>query len=339
MFLLVFKNILVIVIVIMRQLILILYITIISLINNVFILPFILLTLPFTNNILNIWNNLYFMSISGILKYICNISIYVKNVEILNTMFDNSNKSIIIQNHLSNWDFLVIPLLNIKNKLFKIKIKMIALYDGYISLPGIGLFSLLNNNIMLSYNKNKNFKALDECKYNTNDWIYLYPEGNIFCKKSKQSNDNYCKQNNIITTKNCLYPRFGAIKVLNKNNNITNIYSLCTQYDNMVPSNKYHTLLNHNLPKKIFVTINNTVVNDIIEDTINIYRDIDKYLDKEINMNEYIKIDKNLLEFVSLICYLLLFIYNCSLLYSNYLYSVYLLSVIIIYYTYIFYLI
>lgn len=52
-------------------------------------------------------------------------------------------------------------------------------------------------------------------------------------------------------------------------------------------------------------------------------------------MNEYIKIDKKLLEFVSLTCYLLLFIYNCSFLYSNYLYSVYLLSVTIIYYTYI----
>jgi len=322
----------------MKNIALILYITLLALINNIYILPIILLTLPFTNKILNIWINIYFTSITGLLKYVCNVSIHIKNSHILHDMFDDMNNSIVIQNHLAQWDFLII-LLNISKKLCKIKIKIIGLYQGFMLMPGMGLFGLLNSNIMLCYNKIKNLQVLEKCKNDKNDWIYLYPEGNIFCEKSKQSSDKYCKENNIIPTKNCLYPRFGALEIINKNNNINTIYSLCTQYDNVKPSKKYHTLLNHTLPKNIFINIKKTHVKNLVSDTVQIYRDMDEYLDKEININEYIVADKSFIELLCLLFHLLLFIYNCSLLYNNYFYGLYLGFVMFIYYSHTVYLI
>ena len=183
----------------------------------------------------------------------------------------------------------------------------------------------------------KNYNILNKCRIFSNDWVYLYPEGNVYCEKSKDSNDKFCKENNIQPTKNCLYPRFGALDIISKNNPINTIYTLCTQYDNLKPSKKYPTLLNHQLPNNIYINIMEKHVDDMMQDTIKIFRNIDNYLNNEIDITSYSVMKKNTLELGCLIFHILLFCYNIYLLSTNYLYGGYLVTVLPLYYLYVLY--
>jgi hypothetical protein len=331
------------------------YLLFITFINNFFLLPFVLIGSLFTKKIITLYTNINYICISGLLKYYYNISVYIENIKIayelcnapesIKLVYQQDSKqiendtSIIILNHLTQFDFVTLTLFSSfsKNILFP-NTRGIIYYFAYIYLPGIGILSYLNKGVMISFNKIKNFLNLEKCKINKNDLIYLYPEGNVYCTKMKNSVDKYCDDNNIERMKNCLYPRSGALDILHKNNNIKNIYSVCMQYDNIKPCGKYHTLSNTKLPNKVYFKFNKHELNgeNINKKTVDIFREFDNELDKNIDESKYLLIGKSYIELFCMIFFALLFITACYYIINyNYVLLYYVIATIL-YYVYTF---
>ena len=313
------------------------HLLIVSWINNIFIYPFLLLN----NTLLLRWSLSYFISISGLIKYFYNISIHVNNMNIIDDIiYSDKSKSIVIQNHLSQFDFLFISSLISNNNIIpNINMKMLTFYDLYLYLPGFGLVCYLLKNIMITYNKIKNIKLIENCEINSDTLLWFYPEGNVYCKRAKDVVDKYCDNNNLPKMKNCLYPRSGAVEILQKNNKINTIYSVTTQYDNIKPSDKYHSLVNSNLPSNVYFKLDKHHVmdNDIFNKTVEIFHDMDNNMDKDIINNEYKKLDNNYIEILCILIQGLFFILCCYMMYQYYFMRLYFISGSICYYAYLYF--
>ena len=100
----------------MHNSILLFYLIVVNTMNISIMLPFLLLECISVK-----WWVSYLISISGLLKYVYNISIYVNDKTLLLELLDDKNDkshSIIIQNHPSQFDFLApIPFLSINNNI------------------------------------------------------------------------------------------------------------------------------------------------------------------------------------------------------------------------------
>jgi hypothetical protein len=330
------------------------YMGIISTINTIIVLPLILLgiflnkmnkyyNIPYfehTHKIYTIYANIFLSGISGILKYFYGTEIFVENIKLLDELIDSNRSSgnIIVQNHQTEFDYLFGYALLIKNmKLNYHNLKMIMGYHVYVMLAGIGLISILSNSILIRYNRNKDEHDIKLCEIKKNDIVYLFPEGCVYNKNNKEKSDKYCDKNNIEKTKNCLYPKTGALEILNINNNINHIYSFCTQYDSILPCDKNHTLFNTKMPKQVYIKIEkHTVDNTIQETTIDVFRKMDKYMDKNINIDNYVKIDNTYSELFYLFIFLFIFAVGCySLVQYNFV-RYYFISVLAIYYIYLY---
>jgi len=323
----------------------------ISLVNTVFMLPIILLLMLFEkiynylepndiseNTFLLKWTNSFLINISGSLKYLYNTKLHIKNNELIDELFNSdTSNSIIVQNHLSQFDFLSVALfLSHYNNIPSINMKMLSYYPLYLGLPGFGMVCYLINSIMITDNKQKNIKVIEDCKINKNDWLWFYPEGNVFCKKAKDINDTYCDKNKIDTMKNCMYPRLGGVEILQKQNKVNTIYSIGTQYDNIKPCDKYHTMINCDIPKNIYIDLNkHTVTKDTISNkTVEIFKDIDTLLDKKINENEYVTEEGNSTEILCMTFHILFFMLCCYMMYNHKSLFKYFIIVTVIYYIY-----
>lgn len=305
----------------MNHKLLLVYITFVSLVNNLFILPFIIPSLLYTNYFLIKYVNTYLIGLSGLLKYFYNISIYVKNKNIITDLFNsNKSKTIIIQNHLSQFDFMFISSLLAENNSYipNIHMKLLIFISLYIASPGFGMVCYLIDCIMISYNKVKNIKSIEKCKINNNNWLLFYPEGCVYCTTAKEKADKYCDDNKLNRMKNCIYPRFGAAEILQKNNKVDTIYSVTTQYDTIKPSGYYHSFINCNLPNNIYFNFDKHNINDneISDKIVSIFRNIDNTLENNnIDFDDYSLLDKKYIELICLLFHMILFLVCCYFMY------------------------
>ena len=309
-------------------------------INNFILLPILLISKLFTDKIVGIYNNIIYVTGTAIFKYCNNVSIYIckKNINYLHDMFNVDGSSITIFNHLTQFDYIFFgALLSFSKIITNFNIRIPAYYYTNYFIPGLGLLGYLNNSIIISHNKNKNLSDLEKCKINKNDFMYLFPEGNVYCTKTKNIVDKYCEDNNIEKMKNCLYPRSGALNILHKNNNINKLYSVCIQYDSIKPTGKYHTLLNTKLPNKVYFKVNKHNINksdNIHAKSVEIFREFDKDIEIGIDESEYILANKYYNEIMCMIFQSSLFITSMLLIYNYSIVRYYYASVIPLYYMY-----
>jgi len=307
----------------MNHKLLLFYLTFVSLINSLFILPFILPTMIFTNYFLIKYVNSYFIGLSGIIKYFYNLSLYVKNKKYLSELFtSDKSKSIIIQNHLSQFDFIFISSLLAENTFLipNIHIKILIFISLYIASPGFGIMCYLMDCIMISYNKIKNFKSIEKCKINMNNWLWFYPEGCIYSSTVKEKADKYCDDNKLDKMNNCIYPRFGAATILQKNNKVDTIYTVATQYDTIKPTGYYHSLVNCDLPNNVYFQFDkhNIDDNNIANKIVSIFHNFDNILENNnTDYDDYIMLKRNYIEIICMLFHLVFFIICC---YSMYMY-------------------
>ena len=169
--------------------------------------------------------------------------------------------------------------------------------------------------------------------------IYIYPEGNWYGKKNLDKSNKWCDDNNLSRMKNCLYPRLGAMKMLNKVNNFKSIYTLMMNYNNKIPSENIHlhndafpyNHLPNKLIKDVYIKIDEKAISDdIAKTTVDIFYDFDKQLDKPLDTTKYELLPITKGEIKSIICHTLLFIIAIYLLYINTTVRKYLLVIFIL---------
>jgi len=314
------------------------YFFFLSPINTILALPLLFLSKIFTNKLVTFWYYSFGYSFTTILKYYYNVSFYVKNKYLLEEFTDNKyngSHTLLIQNHLSQIEFIFLSaLFSMKNKIPNKLLRMVSFYYIFIATPGIGILCYLADYIIITYNKIKNIISLNKCKIKDNELFYLCPEGSVFSTENKKITDKYCETNNIPIMKNCLFPRPGALEIIHKNNNIDTIYLLTTQYDTIKTTGKYHTLLNTKIPNKVYIKFDKYNITDdkIFDKTVELFRNIDNYLDKEIDESEYTLLPLNKLEIFSLLFHLFVFMCGVLALYNYNILFVYLLFVYIVYY-------
>jgi hypothetical protein len=282
--------------------------------------------------------NSYLIGLSGLLKYFYNITIHVRNKNIITELFNSNKKnSIIIQNHLSQFDFIFISSLLAENiySIPNIHMKLLIFYSLYIVSPGFGIICYLMDCIMISYNKIKNMKSIERWKINSNNWLWFYPEGCIYSTVSKEKADMFCNDNNIPIMKNCIYPRSGAAEILQKNNKVDTIYSVATQYDTIKPNGYYHSFISCNVPTNVYFQFYKHKVNDnnISNKIVSIFRDIDNIIENnDADYDDYIVLEKHYIEIICLLFHGLFFVLCCYIMYTYPLMILYSIIVTILYY-------
>jgi len=312
------------------MLILFVYFTIISIINNFLLFPFLLLSKKLNSKLYLYIGNIYLFGLSFIIKYFHNSKLYIKNKH----LFDENINKLIIQNHQSEFDYFFGYMLFFINNL-SFNLKMIISYHVYYILPGIGLYNILLDAILIKFNKT-DLNRLDKLKIKDNDIVYLYPEGYVIHKKTKEKSDNYCLKNNIEKTKNVLYPKTTGLNIITKNNNIKDIYVLCTHYSDFLPNDINHKIFTTQIPKKIYIDIQKYEINDIKETTVQIFRNIDKSFNNK-NYDDYKLINLTLKEFLCFLFNIILFIFGIYLLYNYHIVKFYFLIQFILYYVYLYF--
>ena len=294
----------------MKNKLLIFTILIIALIVNIIIAPFITVTMLFTDKILIAWVNSFIMALTCFIKYYYDVKVHIKNEDVLQELFDDNNNkkhSIVISNHLSHFDFLYIwSLLSVKERLSNINFKSISYYYLYL-FPGIGTMISLSGSMLTSDNKEKSLDSIEKCKINNNDVIMIYPEGGVLYQSALDKSNKYCDKNNIEKTKNCLYPRTGAINTLHKNNHIDTIYTFTQQFDK--PHTKeIYGLFDTSIPDKVYFKFDKVKTDNPEMDTINFFRNTDTHLDKKLDKDEYSLVKISLCEKICLTLYTTFFI-------------------------------
>ena len=305
----------------MKNILLVFALFFISILINFTIAPLIIISMAFTDYYLLTWYNTLLIACSGFIKYFYDVQVYVDNIDNMNSMMDGNN--IVISNHLSEFDFLYTFAL-LKNN--NIHLKFIIYYHLYL-FPGIGIILYLLDCIQITDNKKQSLANIEKCKINKNTVLFLYPEGTIYNNISLAKSNDYCIKNNIERTKTCLYPRTKALNIIAKNNNIDTLYSIHTKYNT---DNIYNGLTKVDIPNRVYMKINKIKTNNIEEDTIKIFRDMDKITTKD----EYIQLDITLSEKIYMVVYLSLFAILCIHFYEI---RYYLYTTIILYYSYLVY--
>jgi 1-acyl-sn-glycerol-3-phosphate acyltransferase len=250
--------------------------------------------------ILHILKNLFWSSSSFFSTNVMFPKIYINDINMFENIFKNKQQNIIISNHLTELDFIVLAILLNNKKVFSAKICGIVKKSVGFMIFFVGFIGFMTGDIFL----NRKIE-LDMYKLKnkiTCDLIALFPEGTCFNKDRKKISDQYCAKNNLPVFKYHLYPRITGIKTIIQNNhNFKNIYDFTIVYEN-IDKKKYGThynifyylFSNNNLPKKIYINIskynleqNNS--KDYIDKKIeNIYYNKDKFVKKfDIHNNKF----------------------------------------------------
>jgi 1-acyl-sn-glycerol-3-phosphate acyltransferase len=268
-------------------------------------------------------NNLI-KSLSLITKIFLFPNIFINSNDIFNEIVENSNKTLLISNHLTELDFLLIPIFTSNMNFTYNDIKVAKKNVGY-QIPVFGFFGLLSGDIFLQRNINLDKNKLNK-KINFN-FMLLYPEGTCFTKQKKLISDKYCDKNNLIKFKYHLYPRMTGLKlILNNNKDIKYLYDITIVYDKIKKNygpdyNMFYYLINKfEIPNKIFIQVNkykidrkNCFDKKMIE---NIFLSKDEFVKKfDFTSNNFIRISYNYSKgfgsfvFVNLICIFSIYLY------------------------------
>ena len=324
----------------MKNKILIFYLFVIGAINNMTIAPLLLLTMPFTKYFLLKYYNIFMLTGSYLVRLYYNVKVYVSNKNLMHDMLDNNNKehSIVISNHMSQFDFLYFyNLLAVKNYIQSIQFKFVAFYYLYL-FPGVGILAYLTDCIQISNNKKRTIDNMNNCKLGKNDIFFIYPEGSTYRQSYLDKSNEYCDKNNIERTKLCLYPRDVGLNIIDKNNNINTIYSLWMQFDK--PHEKdYYGVIQKDIPKTVYIKLNKHLIENmnISNKTIEIFRDIDTHLLKGLDKNDYELLEPSYCEKLCLLSYTSLFSFLVYALYESSYFRYYLSTTTTLYYLYLYY--
>lgn len=254
----------------------------------------------------------------------------------------NKNKILLISNHITELDFLLIPLFTINSNLTNTNVQIAKKDVGY-QIPFIGLTGSLSGDIFLQRNVNLDIDKLNK-KIDFN-FMMLYPEGTCFTKQKKIMSDNYCDKNKLIKFKYHLYPRLTGLElIINNNKDIKFIYDFTVIYDSIKKNyGPKYALLNFllckfKIPNKIFIKINKYKIDKkigfdkkIIE---NIYLSKDDFIEKfDINCNNFVPVNYNYLRgfkcFISVNLICVFSIYLCVK--FNFIKFLYLFQILIYY--------
>ena len=320
----------------MKNKLLIFTMLIVALVINLIIAPFIMVTMIFTDKFLLVWHNSFIMAMSCFIKFYYDVKIHIENEDILEEILDDNNNkknSMVISNHLSHFDFLYLfNLIATKPNVPNNNFKLASIYYTYL-FPGIGILCYLTNSMLISDNKKKSLANIEKCKINSNDVVLLYPEGFIYRKGTLAKSNDYCIKNNIELTKNCLYPRNTGLNIIAKNNNINTLYSICMQFDKKHTKELY-SLFETDIPNRVYMKFNKTKTDNPDKDTINIFRNMDTYLEEPLNKSKYNESNISLCEKICLTLYTLFFILCMMQIIDNKYILGYLIVATMIYYSY-----
>ena len=215
----------------------------------------------FNRNIGFFIKNIHAISIGFILKYLLRVQLYVNSNKLANELVNNDEQIILIQNHISEIDFLCLSLfmLNIK-KLFNFKFIGVIKKNVGLLVLGFGLISSLARDLYLDRNINLD-KVLLKRNNNANI-LYIFPEGTCYNEHTKQISNVYVKKNNLIKYKHLLYPRITGIEtIINSHKKYKKIFDFTVMYDTIdkkefIKTHKFYEFFNkYDFPKKIFINI------------------------------------------------------------------------------------
>lgn len=198
-------------------------------------------------------------------------NINVDSTNILKQMNKKNNVDILMGNHYSTIDFiLMFYLLNCVQR----KDIIILMKKSLIYYPVLNIHLDNPNYIKLNRNWEDDKDVLEESiKKINNGIIIIFPEGTRLCKDTYNNTKKYCKENNIVLNKNLLIPRvkglFNIVNTLKKNNKMGNLYDMTsiipqimenfhnTEFDlvklfSTNISNSYHFIRKLNLPDYYF---------------------------------------------------------------------------------------
>lgn len=205
--------------------------------------------------------NMYYISLSFILKYLMDIEIFVNSKIIFEKISSNNkDKNILISNHLTEIDFMLTTF--IVNKFDHLKnIKIISVSKKIIGffLTGIYMFIIISKDILLDRNINKDYDRLSN--NNNANLFFIYPEGTCFDKEKKIISDNYTQKNNLPSYKYLLYPRLTGLEIILKKFKYNKIYDITLVYDTIDKKmyGKNYDLLTfiykYKFPRRIFINI------------------------------------------------------------------------------------
>jgi hypothetical protein len=190
-----------------------------------------------------------------------NIKLYVNSNKLAYELVNNDEQVILIQNHISEIDFLCLSLfmLNIKN-LFNFKLISVIKKNIGLFMLGFGLMSALSRDLYLDRNINLDKQILK--KNNNSNLLYMFPEGTCYNEKTKRISNEYVKKNNLIKYKYLLYPRITGINtIINSHKKYTKLYDFTVFYDTIkkteyLNTHKFYEFFNkYKLPTKIFINI------------------------------------------------------------------------------------
>jgi 1-acyl-sn-glycerol-3-phosphate acyltransferase len=293
---------------------------------------FLRIFVPESTQYFMIVKNIIINSIGFLTKTLLFPNIYVNSNDIIREQ-NKYDKKLIISNHPSEFDFLLMCIFFTNTTLTNKNTSMVKKDIGY-QIPILGFYGLLSDDIFLQRNLNQDNNKINK-KLNFNSML-IYPEGTCFNNKRKIFSDNYCDNNGLMKFKFHLYPRMTGIElIMNKNKNIHQIYDLTLIYDEIIKNNYGHhySIFNYlsnkfKIPNKIFIqttkykipnhTNTNTNTNTDFDTKIieNIYLSKDNFIKKfNIYHNNFIPIKYDYLKgfgcfaIVNLIC--MISIYLC----------------------------
>ncbi len=247
---------------------------------------------PNTHFILFILKNLFWTSSSFFSKNVLFPKIYINDMNMLDNIINNKNQNIIISNHLSELDFIILAIVLNNKNIFSTKINgLIKKSIGYV-IYFVGLYGYMTGDVFLNRKIESDLYKLQN-NFSSNI-IALFPEGTCFNENKKKISDQYCLKNNLPIFKYHIYPRTTGIKTILQNNcNFKNIYDFTIIYDNIdkkkygLHYNIFHYLAsNNNLPKKIYINITkynleyNNSINYIDNKIQSIYFNKDEFIKK-----------------------------------------------------------
>ena len=329
------------------NLLLLLYFEFISL--NIFIIyPIIYLLNFFDKRLKKIYINSYFIGLVFIINWIYDVKLYVKNEDFIKNMFNKNddkydNKNIFIQNHQSEFDFIIIMMIlsHYPEYIHNILFRFIMTEKVYYFLPGIGLGNILADGSIITNNKNKkeNINRLNNMKLSEYESFFIFPEGGLSHLENKIKSDLYCHNNGYNIFPYTLYPKSTGIEILTKNNKIDYLYTLSVHYNNLKHFEKAYRIYNTEIPKTIFLEINKEKLdydNDLhIKDIIlNSFTKINESFDKK-DYTNFMITNKNYTQFICFIIHMCIFCFINYLFICNHIFFYLFLLNLFLYYFYI----
>ena len=224
-------------------------------------------------------NNIFYNSINKIIITFTCLLINVLSIQIKIKYKTKKFYNLAISNHVSEFDFLLLYMIFLKHK---IDYGLIA-DERFKNYPIIKQWTDQNNTIFVNRKDGDGCESIRK-NTNTNDNVFIFPEGTLYYKPMIDKSNQICIDNNIIKYKNVLCPKkngFNTLKEILKPKYITNITLKYVFDDEKYLKKSLTPLTIHHLftyrPKEIIIYIDRIKV-DANTDINEIFREKDKLL-------------------------------------------------------------